>query len=167
MNRRVAVPSGRAPVRRHRAREAAAGQGRMTPTTGPAITPYGETTGERRSRLVLAAVMVTAGVLHFVAPDAYARIVPRRLGDAHVVVYLSGAAEAAVGVLLAGYRTRRIGAWCTVAVLLAVFPANVQMALDGGLPGAPGALGSSLVAWMRLPLQVPLVAWALRHARRS
>jgi len=107
--------------------------------------------------------MVTAGILHFVIPDAYARIVPRGLGDARAIVYASGVAEAAAGVLLTSSRTRRLGGWCTAAVLVAVFPANVQMALDARSDG--GAVQVA-VAWLRLPLQVPLVLWALRHARR-
>lgn len=110
--------------------------------------------------------MVIAGILHFVIPDSYARIVPRGVGDARTVVFASGVAEIAVGVLLATTRTRRIGGWCTAAVLVAVFPANVQMALDAGADGAPGGTGALLVAWLRLPLQVPLVLWALTHARR-
>lgn len=146
-------------------------------TAGPGVTPLRssagggtatvETTGQRRSRLALAALMVAAGCLHFLAPDAYARIVPRRLGDARLIVHLSGVAEVAAGALLVSERTRRVGGWCTAAVLVAVFPANVQMALDGGLTGAGGALGSPVVAWLRLPLQAPLLVWALRHARRG
>ena len=110
--------------------------------------------------------MVTAGVLHFVIPDTYARIVPRALGDARTIVYVSGFVEAGVGILLAVPRTRRLGGWCTVAVLVVVFPANVQMALDSGGGGAAGDLASPVVAWLRLPLQLPLIAWALAHARR-
>lgn len=121
-----------------------------------------ETTGQRRSRQALAAVMVAAGILHFVIPDAYARIVPRGLGDARALVFASGAAEVMVGALLAVPRTRRLGAWCTAALLVAVFPANVQMALDAGRSAGM----TSLLAWLRLPLQVPLVLWALGHARR-
>lgn len=114
----------------------------------------------------LAALMVIAGILHFVIPDTYARIVPRGVGDARTVVFVSGVAEIAVGVLLATSRTRRIGGWCTAALLVAVFPANVQMAFDAGSDGAPGGTGALLVALLRLPLQVPLVLWALAHARR-
>lgn len=132
----------------------------------PAGTAIEETSGQRHSRLALVAVMVTAGVLHFVIPDTYARIVPRSLGDPRTIVYVSGVAEAAAGVLLAVPRTRRLGGWCTAAVLVAVFPANVQMAFDAGVEGATGALASPLVAWLRLPLQLPLIAWALTHARR-
>lgn len=111
-------------------------------------------------------MLVAAGSLHFAVPDAYARIVPRFLGDARTVVFVSGAAEVACGLLLLGDRTRRVGAWAAAALFVAVFPANVQMAIDGGAPGATGLLGSGVLAWLRLPLQIPLVAWALHHARR-
>ncbi len=110
--------------------------------------------------------MVGAGILHFVIPDTYASIVPGALGNARTVVFVSGVAEVAAGVLLARRTTRRIGAWCTVGVLVAVFPANVQMALDARPGGGQGWTTSQLVAWLRLPLQLPLVLWALSHARR-
>jgi uncharacterized membrane protein len=48
-------------------------------------------------------------------------------------------------------------------LFVALFPANVQMALDGGTGG--GLLGSPLVAWLRLPLQIPLIVWAVWVAR--
>lgn len=140
----------------------------MAPTLTEAAAP--ETAGQRRSRLLLAAVMVTAGGLHFVIPDTYARIVPKGLGDARTIVYVSGVAEAVAGVLLAVPRTSRLGGWCTAAVLVSVFPANVQMAVDAGVPGTSGASGElvpSLIAWLRLPLQLPLVAWAVGIARRG
>jgi uncharacterized membrane protein len=110
--------------------------------------------------------MAGGGAAHFVAPAAYERIVPRWLGDPRAVVLASGAAEVAAGTLLAVPATRRAGAWATVVVLLAVFPANVQMALDGGIAGAGFPLGSPVAAWLRLPLQIPLVAWALALTRR-
>ncbi len=50
---------------------------------------------------------------------------------------------------------------------MVLFPANVQMALDGGIPGAGFPLGSPVLAWLRLPLQVPLIWWALVHTRRA
>ena len=52
-------------------------------------------------------------------------------------------------------------------LLVVVWPANVQMALDGGIPGAGFPTGSPVVAWLRVPLQAPLVVWALRLARRA
>jgi uncharacterized membrane protein len=119
------------------------------------------------SLLTLAAFMVGAGTLHFVIPSSYARIVPRVFGagNARALVLASGAVEMAAGMLLVVPRTRRLGAWVTAALLVAVFPANVRMALDGGIPGEGFPLGSPVVAWLRLPLQVPLVWWAWTHTR--
>lgn len=112
--------------------------------------------------------MIGAGTLHFAIPASYARIVPRVFGPevARTLVLASGAAEITVGLLLVVPRTRRLGAWLTAALLMAIFPANVQMALDGGIPGEGFPLGSPVAAWLRLPLQVPLVWWAVVHARR-
>lgn len=112
----------------------------------------------RRARLALAGLLLVAGVAHFAVPSVYERIVPRPLGSPRAWVFASGAAELACAGLLASERTRRVGGWCAAALLVAVFPANVKMALDG--------LGPSAVVWARLPLQVPLVAWAVHVARR-
>jgi len=95
----------------------------------------------------------------------YQRIVPEMLGNAGVWVSVSGAAQVVGGVLLAAPRTRSLGAWWVACVLVLVFPANVQMAVDGGLEGARWPLGSPVAAWLRLPLQIPLVLWAVQEAR--
>ena len=124
-----------------------------------------ESPGRRRSRLLLATLLVGAGALHFVVPSSYERIVPRFFSDARALVLVTGVAEVGAGVLLAVPRTRRWGAWLGAGLLVAVFPANVQMALDGGIAGEGFPLGSPVVAWLRLPLQVPLVVWALSHTR--
>ncbi len=108
----------------------------------------------------LAALMGGSGVLHFTATAAYARIVPHALPRADAWVQASGAAELAIAALLLHPRTRRRGGMATVALLLVVFPANIQMAIDGGISGAGFPMGSALVAWARLPLQVPLILWA-------
>ncbi len=107
-----------------------------------------------------------AGALHFVVPQSYRRIVPRPLGNAAFWVAASGALEIAAGALVAVPRTRRIGGWVAVVVLAAVWPANVKMALDGGFPGAGFPAGSAVLWWLRVPLQVPLIAWAHRQTRR-
>jgi len=107
-----------------------------------------------------------SGVLHLVAPAPYRRIVPAPLRDYDAaVVLLSGVCELACAALLAAPRTRRLGAWVTAALLVAVFPANVQMALDGGHPDALFPLNSRAAAWLRLPLQAPLILWALSVRR--
>lgn len=105
-----------------------------------------------------------AGVMHFVVPRAYAAIVPDWLpADRRAVVYASGVAEIAGGLALLHPRTRRAGSRWSVATLLAVFPANVHMALHPErfrVPGGRRAL------YARLPLQALLVAWAHAAGRR-
>ena len=108
--------------------------------------------------------MFAVGLSHFAFPEPYERIVPRLLPNPAFWVRASGMAEILCGGMLVDRRTRRIGAWATVALLVAVFPANVRMALDGGIPGRSFPLGSPVMAWLRLPLQVPLVVWAWRAA---
>ena len=120
-----------------------------------------------QAALALAVLMLGAGLSHFVFPGPYQKIVPRVLGHAAFWVRWSGIAEVACSGLLVVRRTRRVGALATAVLLLALFPANVKMALDGGLPGHRFPLSSPLAAWARLPLQVPLVVCALRIAQRS
>ncbi|HEX3623707.1 MAG TPA: hypothetical protein VHT97_15440 [Acidimicrobiales bacterium] len=109
--------------------------------------------------------MVAAGVLHFVIPTSYQRIVPRALGHARTLVAVTGVVEIVAGVLVAIPRTRRLGAWLTLVLLVVVWPANVQMALDGGVAGAGFPAGSALLSWLRVPLQLPLFVWAYRQTR--
>ena len=103
------------------------------------------------------------GLLHLVVPKPFARLVPGWLGSARFWVALSGAAEVASGAALLRPTTQRAGAWAAAATLVAVFPGNVKMALDAG---PPGSLWTTAL-WLRLPLQVPLVVWALRCTRPS
>ena len=111
---------------------------------------------------------VVAGVTHFVVPELYAQIVPPPLPFPLALVYLSGVAEVVLGVGLLFGRTRRYAAWGVVALLVAVFPANVYMATsDVVIQGTPGgnADPSDAVRWGRLPLQAVLVVWALWYTR--
>ena len=104
--------------------------------------------------------MALAGINHFVMPAAYESIVPEGLPGKRALVYASGVAEiaGAVGVM---YRpTRRWGATLLVATLLAVFPANVYMAINADdYPAVPGGR-ATLIA--RLPLQALFVYWVYR-----
>ncbi len=120
---------------------------------------------ERRAR-ILAGALAFMGVLHFVAPGPFDRIVPRVLGHPRRWTYLSGAAELASGILTAVPRTRRTGALLATATIVAVYPANWQMALDSGVP-PKDAVGWG--AWLRLPLQVPMIrfAWRVAHQARQ
>jgi len=120
-----------------------------------------EAPATRRSRLRLGAMMTFMGVLHFVAPQPFMKIVPRRLGRPRFWTYASGVAELTSGALLLNPRTSKVGGAAAAATIVAVYPANIQMAVDAGAPRNLFALGT----WLRLPLQVPMLAWALRHAR--
>jgi uncharacterized membrane protein len=110
--------------------------------------------------LLLAAVLTTTGIWHFASPHGFESIVPRFLGSPSFWVRLSGVGELACAVGLALPRTRRLAGWATAALFVIVFPANVTMAVH-----AWQGDGSRLVAFARLPLQVPLVLWAVYVAR--
>jgi uncharacterized membrane protein len=113
------------------------------------------------SRLGLAGFMVVAGAAHFVFPRAYERIVPRVVGHERLVVRTSGLAEFGCAAMLANRRTAALGGWATAALFVIVFPANVQMALDS----VDDSRVPAIVAWTRLPLQIPLILWAVSVAR--
>ncbi|AHB67674.1 MULTISPECIES: DoxX family protein [Haloarcula] len=110
---------------------------------------------------VMALLYVVAGGLHFVVPELYVQIVPPVLPAALALVYLSGVAEIAVGLGLLVPRTRSYAAWATIALLVAIFPANVYMAVSMvTIEGTGGGDPSVLVRWARLPLQGVLILWA-------
>ncbi len=118
------------------------------------------------SRLLIAAGFVVAGVLHFTATDSYVRIVPAVLPRPRDLVLISGAAEIAggIGVLLPS--TRRLAGLGLVALLVAVFPANVNMALHPEV--SPASIPRALL-WLRLPLQAALIGlvWHATLRRRA
>jgi uncharacterized membrane protein len=114
------------------------------------------------SPFLLAGVFVVAGVTHFLAPKPYESIVPAPFPPRETV-YASGVVELALAAGLTVRRTRRRTAQASALFLLAVWPANIKMALDGGRFGsAPVA-----VTWLRVPLQIPLILWARAVARRG
>jgi uncharacterized membrane protein len=115
--------------------------------------------------VLLAALFVVAGIMHFVVPDSYVRIVPPALPVPRFLVALSGIAEILGGSGLLLSSTRRAAAWGLLLLLVAVFPANIYTAVSH-VP-FPGIFGQSWVQWLRLPLQIPLILWTLRFARRS
>ena len=129
-----------------------------------------ETVAERKrgTGRAMGAVYVIAGITHFLAPKAFARVVPPGLPSPRALVYLSGIAEVAFGLGMQFDRTRRGSAWGIMALLGAVFPANVYMATDGvAAEVAPDRLSgvASAGAWARLPLQGVLLLWAWWYTR--
>lgn len=117
---------------------------------------------EDRARLRFAVSMLGIGVLHFVAPGFFVKIVPRWFPWAKPAVFWSGVAEVGSGVLLAVPRTRRLGGWLAAATIVAVYPANIQMAIDATRKGSKLA---AVATWLRLPMQFPMLARALRCTR--
>jgi uncharacterized membrane protein len=105
---------------------------------------------------------VFAGVMHFVIPKTYEAIVPRALPRRRELVYASGVAEIAGGLGVMHPRTRSAASWLSVATLAAVFPANVNMALNAERYEVPGG---AVALWLRLPVQVLFVLWALAAGR--
>ena len=107
---------------------------------------------------------IFAGVMHFVIPKVYKRIVPRSLPAREALVYASGVAEIAGGVGLMVRQRRRLAGWWLVATLIAVFPANVNMALRADeFPQVPGGAPA---LWARLPFQGVFIAWVLSAMSR-
>jgi len=115
----------------------------------------------RWSQRLLAVAFAASGALHFLRPRMYEEIVPDYLPAHHEIVLASGAAEIAGAVMVVFPRTRRLGGLWIAATLVAVFPANVDMALN---PDRYESLPTALL-WARLPLQGLLIWWALRATR--
>ena len=114
-------------------------------------------------RLLVAPAFIGMGILHFVVPRQFEAIVPPYLPMHRELVYASGVAEIAGGLALLDERTRTFGQWWLIATLVAVFPANVHMALNPGeysqVPGGKWSL------YARLPFQLLFIA-AVRAAAR-
>ena len=102
---------------------------------------------------------MAAGINHFLHPETYRAIMPPWLPAHSFLVFFSGAMEVLLGLLLFVPATRRLAAWGIILLLIAVFPANVQMVLNYDREA------SSLwwVALLRLPIQVVLIAWAWQY----
>ena len=109
-------------------------------------------------RWLLTVFMVAAGVNHFIAPDTYVAMMPAMLPAPSALVAISGVAEILGGLGLILPATRRFAAWGLIALYVAVFPANVNMAVNQ-LPLGHSSV-PSWALWARLPLQVVLIAWA-------
>ena len=113
-------------------------------------------------RMVMGVLFIVAGALHFVLAKVYLGIMPPLLPAPLLLVYVSGAFEVLGGVGLLVPATQRFAAWGLIALLVAVWPANVYMAtIPEHFPSIPG-----WALWARVPLQIPLIWWAWQYARR-
>jgi uncharacterized membrane protein len=111
---------------------------------------------------LLGAFFVIAGTLHFLRPRPYVAIVPDALPRKREIVYVSGVAEIVGGAAVLAAPTRRGAGWWLIATLIAIFPANVNMAVNAD---RFRAIPRSLL-WARLPVQGLLMAWVWRVAVR-
>jgi uncharacterized membrane protein len=111
-------------------------------------------------KCVYGVMFVAAGVMHFVSPGFYMKIMPPYLPYQRTLVLLSGGIEIALGVLLLIPDTSRWAAWGLIALLIAVFPANIYM-----YKNAKEFSISPLILFLRLPLQGLLILWAYAYTR--
>lgn len=117
---------------------------------------------------LMAAFYVSAGVWHFVNPAFFVEITPPHLPWKSAIVYGSGVAEILLGIGVVIPATRRLAAWGIITLLLAVFPANVYMAVYQVHPQhAPAWMqgASPMQLWLRLPMQGVLALWAWWYTR--
>ena len=130
------------------------------PTPSPPLT---------KDIAALAAVLATSGVTHLVRPEVFEGMVPRALPATRGLVYASGVVELLCAAGLVTPSTRRAAGWCSAVLLVAVFPANVQMAVDAWQDWSAGEVGTpyAVATLLRLPLQLPLIWWAWRVTRRN
>ena len=119
----------------------------------------------RRLRQLVGPFFVFAGVMHFVIPRTYKKIVPPWVPARKAMVYASGVAEIAGGVgMMVPARRRLAGRWL-IATMVGVFPANLHMAMNA--EDYPAVPGGAVSLWARLPFQGVFVAWILHGMRGS
>jgi uncharacterized membrane protein len=112
-------------------------------------------------KYALAVFFVMAGLYHFINPAFYLTIMPPYLPWHLFLIYLSGFFEVLLGVMLTVSKLTRVAAWGMIALLIAVFPANIHMAANPEL--YPDI--NHIALWIRLPLQAVLAAWAYWYTR--
>ncbi len=117
----------------------------------------------RFSLYSMALLYIVAGINHFVNPAFYQKIMPPYLPYHSFLIFISGVFEILFALLLFLVKTRRIGAWLIILLLIFILPANVQMAVDLYKNGHPYLW----VSILRLPLQFVLIWWALSFTKKQ
>jgi uncharacterized membrane protein len=119
-----------------------------------------------RSRAALAVFFAFTGTMHFVRPRFFEAIVPPAVGNEREVVIVSGLAEIAGAAAVLHPRSRRLGRWWLLALLVAVFPANIHMAVNPEqIEGLDLRRVPRWALWGRLPLQPVAMLWVWRATR--
>jgi len=115
-------------------------------------------------RGILAVCIIIVGITHFIRPEQYARIVPPQLPNPVALVYISGFFEILGGIGLMIPFVSVAAAWGLIALFIAVFPANIDMAVNNiPIEGIPH---NQVLYWVRLPFQAVLIAWAYWYTRK-
>lgn len=115
-----------------------------------------------RSAALLAGLLTTTGLIHFGYPRPFDQLIPGWIpGSPRAWTYGSGVVELATAALIANRGTRTPGALFAAGLFIAVFPGNIKMAIDWSHRSA----AEQAIAYARLPLQIPLVVWAVRVSR--
>ena len=113
------------------------------------------------SIIIMSLFYIGAGINHFINPAWFVRIVPPILPFKIAIVYISGISEIILGSLLIFPRTRFIAGWGLILLLLAVYPANIYVALTNGK-----AMDTTpMMAWGRLPFQFVFIGLAYWHSK--
>jgi uncharacterized membrane protein len=118
---------------------------------------------------VVVVLFTVSGAVHLVKPGVFMPMVPDFLPARRLLVQVSGIAELLCAAGLVWRRTRRLAGWASAALLVAVFPGNITMAVDAWRDWREGdASGQYVVGTLiRLPLQLPLIWWVWRVTRRG
>lgn len=115
---------------------------------------------------VMASLYAFIGFSHLTNPEQFVAIMPPGLPMPEVLNVVSGLAEIVLGVFLLEPKTRVFAAWGIIALLIAVFPANLHVATANiGLPSGEPGTGNALVNWIRLPFQAVFIVWAWWYTR--
>jgi len=117
-----------------------------------------------RSSKLLAAGFAGSGAVHLAKPEVYEPLMPSWVPAHREVILGSGVAELALALGLVLPTTRRVAGWASVALLLAVWPGNLQMALDSN---RSSSTAFKVAAWGRMPLQIPMIRAAVAAARSA
>ncbi len=113
---------------------------------------------------VMAAFYVFGGFNHLMNPEFYVAIMPPGLPNPEWLNVLAGLAEIVLGVYVLEPRVRVLAAWGIIALLVAVFPANVYVAVENLGTGGPGT-GNAVLNYVRLPFQALFAVWAWWYTR--
>ena len=117
-----------------------------------------------RSAKLLVGILGASGAVHLAKPEVYEPLMPRWVPAHREVILASGVAELACALGLVLPRTRRSAGWASAALLMGVWPGNLQMALDSN---RSSNTAFKVAAWARMPLQVPLIRAAVAAARST